>query len=223
MKNTIIFDTSEVLDEISLNCVDDSTNSLYIRTLGGNSGSISVYKNGALVETYQLTQGVQQLFQISEGYATPGNSLSLKFSLPSGEYEVAITFIGNVNGNMLVKKLGKYSYSAHFFRADYQAALSMMSDKKIAESGFIDFGGFLIQWGKATVNHTQTGIVMQRIDFEKNFSAPPVVLANIITATPSTKSVQVGSIQKNGFGAYVYSSTYTGNTGVLWVAIGVAE
>ncbi len=223
MKNTIIFDTSETLDEISLDSVDDGTNSLEICTLGGSSGSMSVYKNDALVESYQLMQGVQRSFQISNSYTTPGNNLSLRFSLPNGEYEVTITFIGNANGNMLVKKLGKYSYSAHYFRADYQAALSMMSDKNIAESGFINFGGFLIQWGKATVNHTQTGIVMQRIDFEKNFSASPVVLANLITGTPSTKSVQVGAIQKDGFGAYVNSSTYTGNTGVLWIAIGVAE
>ncbi len=106
------------------------------------------------------------------------------------------------------------------------AGNNLMASSKFGDSGYVEIGDLLLQWGKYTAQNSEfssgsssTYVAAKDITFPIEYSAKPVVMVSPATSIPSLANVGYASVTTSGF-TLTYQRSNTSNMGACWFAIG---
>lgn len=100
-----------------------------------------------------------------------------------------------------------------------------MASSSIGESGYVELGDLLLQWGKCTAQSTefiQNGNLYacsKAITFPVEYSVKPVVMVTPATSIPVNANCGYASITTTGF-KLTYQRTAVSGMSATWFAIG---
>ncbi len=105
------------------------------------------------------------------------------------------------------------------------AVNNLFASKSIGESGYVELGDLLLQWGKCTAQSaefTQNGNLYacsKAVTFPLKYSIKPIVMVTPGTSIPVNANCGYASITTTGFNL-TYQRTAVSNMSALWFAIG---